>query len=511
MLYRVAVSFVRWLLRIFFHRIEVTGLENIPEDGGGLVVSWHPNAIIDGGLVLVHFPRPIVLGARHGLFAWPVLGQLMRALRMVPVYRRQDFIGGDEETRRAANRKSLDALAGAIAEGKFSALFPEGDSHDEPFPKELKTGAARLYYRARELTPENAPPPVIIPIGLHYDQKRLLGSSVLVAIHPPLELDKTLSPEASSEAKRELYRKLTRELERVLHQVVHATESWQHHHAMHRGRKLLRAERAHRASASPPRPDMKERVLAFSRMWTGYNTRIGTHPEEVEHLFARVREYDEDMRELGLHDHELDSSPRLASPWLGAILVLQVMLVYLLLPPILILGYIVNVPAALAVWIVSKTAARKQKDEASLKLVAGAIAFPVTWLVVALLVALGNRLLEPIYPAIPGSPLWTGVTAFFLSAAGAYVVLNYQRLAKHTVRSIRVRLTRYRRKAALEQLRHERTKLYDGFAKLSKGLDLPGRLEPDGRVVDAERGDARRVSPTIARPPGSTTDSFTDS
>ncbi len=491
MLYRFAVSIVRGLLRIFFHRIEVTGLENVPEDGGGLVVSWHPNAIIDGGLVLVHFPRQIVLGARHGLFAWPVLGQLMRTLGIVPVYRRQDFVGSDEELRRAANRKSLDALAVAIAEGRFAALFPEGDSHDEPFPQELKTGAARLYYRARELTPENAPPPVIIPIGLHYDEKRLLGSSVLVAIHPPLELDETLSaPPAEKESRREQYRRLTGELERVLHQVVHATESWQHHHAMHRARKLLRAERAHRAGASPPRPDMKERVLAFSRMWTGYNTRIGTHPKEVEQLFARVRDYDEDMRELGLHDHELDSSPRLASPWLGAFVVLQVMLVYLLLPPILILGYIANMPAALAVWLMSKKAARKQKDEASIKLVAGAIAFPVTWFVVALLVALGNRLLEPIYPAIPGSPLLTGVAAFFSSAAGAYVVLNYQRLARHTVRSIRVRLTRYRRKAALELLRRERAELYDGFAKLRKGLDLPGRLEPDGRVVDAERGDA---------------------
>ncbi|TDI36757.1 MAG: hypothetical protein E2P02_24305 [Acidobacteria bacterium] len=490
MAYRVAVSFVRWLLRIFFHRVEVTGLANIPEDGGGLVVSWHPNAIIDGGLVLAHFPRQIVLGARHGLFAWPVLGPLMRALEIVPVYRRQDFAGSDEEMRREANRKSLDVLAEAIAGGKFAALFPEGDSHDEPFPKELKTGAARLYYRARELTPENAPPPVIIPIGLHYDQKRLLGSSVLVAIHPPLELDEALSANATGEAKREQYRRLTQELERVLHQVVHATESWQQHHAMHRGRKLLRAERAHRAGASPPRPDMKERVLAFSRMWTGYNALMGTQPKEIEQLFARVREYDENMRELGLHDHELDSSPRLASPWLGAILVLQMMLVYLLLPPILILGYIVNMPTALAVLLISKKAARKQKDEASLKLVAGAIAFPVTWFVVAVLVALGNRLLEPIYPAIPGSPLLTGVTAFFLSAASAYLVLNYQRLARQTLRSIRVRLTRYRRKAALEQLRMERRELYDAFTKLSEGLALPGRLEPDGRVVEAIRDDA---------------------
>jgi cell division protein FtsB len=83
----------------------------------------------------------------------------------------------------------------------------------------------------------------------------------------------------------------------------------------------------------------------------------------------------------------------------------------------------------------------------------------------------------------------TGVIAFFLSAASAYLVLNYQRLARQTLRSIRVRLTRYRRKAALEQLHMERAELHDGFAKLSKGLALPGRLEPDGRVVDAERDD----------------------
>ncbi len=490
--YRAAVSFVRWVLRVFFRKMEVTGLENVPEEGGGLVVSWHPNALVDAALILIFFPRKIVFGARHGLFSWPLLGRLMRALGTVPVYRRQDFPGGDpggdDDARRTANQKSLDSLADAVAGGAFCALFPEGDSHDEPAPTELKTGAARLYYRAEELTATDAPPTVIIPVGLHYDKKRVLGSSALVAIHPPLELSTGVSepppPDASFDDKRVRYRELTDEIEATLHEVVHATESWEHHHALHRVRKIMRAERAHRVGATLKRPDMKERVLAFSRLVAGYNERARTHPQEVEHLFARVREYDEDLRELGMNDHELDAPPRLASPWLAAILLGQAVLVYLLLPPILILGYVTNLPAALVVWAVAKSAARKHKDEASLKLVAGVIAFPLTWLVVAFLVALGNRALQIIYPDIPGAPLVTGLIAFCLSATGAFVALNYQRYARQTLRSLNVRLTRVRRKRTLAHLRQERAELYDAFVELGRGLDLPGTLAPDGRVTN---------------------------
>lgn len=485
--YRVAVSFVRWVLRVFFRKMEVTGIENVPEEGGGLVISWHPNALVDAALILIFFPRKIVFGARHGLFGWPLLGRLMRALGTVPVYRQQDFPGDDDDARRAANQKSLDALADAVAGGAFCALFPEGDSHDEPAPTELKTGAARLYYRATELTAADAPPPVILPIGLHYDKKRVLGSNALVAIHPPLELSSELSepppPDASYDTKRARFRELTDELETTLHEVVHATESWERHHALHRVRKLMRAERAHRAGASLKRPDMKERVLAFSRLVAGYNERARTHPQEVEDLFDRVREYDEDLRELGMNDHELDAPPRLASPWLAAILLFQAVLVYLLLPPILILGYVANLPAALVVWAVAKSAARQHKDEASLKLVAGVIAFPLAWLVVAVLVAVGNRALQIIYPDIPGAPLVTGLIAFCLSATGAFVALNYQRYARQTLRSIKVRLTRLRRKQTLARLREERAELHDAFVELGRGLELPGTVALDGRVT----------------------------
>lgn len=485
---RVATAIVRFTLRIFFRRIEVTGLENVPTTGGGLLVSWHPNALIDPALILTSIPRPVVFGARHGLFAWPLLGTLMRALGTVPIYRQEDSDAReDPAVRRARNDESLDALADAILDGAYAVLFPEGDSHDEPAPTELRSGAARLYYRALARTPPGSSPPAIVPVGLHYDKKQLFGSNALVAFHPPLSSALLAVPDSAGSASREArVRELTLELTTTLHSVVHATESWTHHHALHRIRTLMRAERAHRAGASPGKPDMKERVLAFERIRDGYEQTLRSDPERMGELFDRTLAYDSLLTELGIRDHEIDRAPSLATPGLALLLVLQAMIVYLVLPLILVAGAVVNFPAGAAVWAVSKLAARRHKDVASIKLITGLVAFPLTWVGVGLLVGFGRSLLPAYYPSIPNAPFLTGLLAFVLSALGAYVALNYQRFARLTLRSIRVRLTRLRRARTLAHLRTERGELLDAFMELGKDLDLPGRVAVDGRIVASD-------------------------
>ncbi len=486
--YRMAASVCRRLIRIFFRRVEAVGLEHIPEAGGGIIISWHPNALVDPSLILTHFPRQIVFGARHGLFKWPLLGWLMRQIGTVPIYRKEDVPNEAQDSkRRDANRQSLDALARAITKGQFAALFPEGLSHDEPYPQELKTGAARLYYRAREMTPASETPPVIIPVGLHYDKKGVFGSDALVAFHPPLELEPGLAeppaPDAPKSIKRAQYRRLTSELGRVLHEVVHATASWEFHHLMHRARKLIRAERAHRAGVASKRPAMAERVLGFARLRAAYSVRVQTHPDEVERLTEQIQEYDEELRALGIQDHELDGSPRLVSPWLAAVLFLQLILVYFLLPPIVVLGYIANLPTAILLKAFAKLVSKSNKDEASVKLLVGAVAFPLTWLIVALLVGWGQTRLHAVYPTIPDAPILTGALAFVLSALGGVVAFQYQRLVQETMRSLRVRFTRSQRSETIRRLRAERARLFERLMSLAEGLDLPGRVTPDGRIL----------------------------
>ncbi len=484
--YSTVVGFVRFLTRVFFRDVEVTGTEHLPEDGGGVLVSWHPNGMIDPGLILSQFPRQVIFGARHQLFKWPVLGSVMRAIGTVPIYRARDTDGSDLEARREANNKSLDALAEQVAAGSFSCLFPEGHSHDAPHLQHIKTGAARFYYRACELQIEGAPPPVIIPVGLHYDHKRGFRSNALVAFHPPMELDDViakLGDRVEEPPEEDRFARLTGRIERVLRDVVHCTESWELHYLMHRARKLVRAERAHRAGASPGRVDMGERTLGFARVWQGYYERLETHPEQVGTVLERIRLYDQDLRAMALHDHELDRGPKLLRPILGLYLLLQAMLVFVLLPPVLLVGYVVNLFPLAGLKVLSKVFAKARKDEASIKLLFGIVAFPLAWGGAAVVAAMTHGKLHTIWPNLPDTPMFAGFMAVVFGVVGGIIALPYSRLVQETLRSLRVRLTRAARAREITRLKVERAELFEAVIGLSAGLDLPGAVDPSGRIV----------------------------
>jgi 1-acyl-sn-glycerol-3-phosphate acyltransferase len=468
---RVVVRLVRVLLAAFFRELDVTGTDQVPADRGGLMVSWHPNALVDPALIIARSPFPVMFGARHGLFHVPILGSLLRAVGTVPIYRASDTRGLDVERRRAENQRSLDALAARVAAGEFSALFPEGLSHDEPHPVELKTGLARLYYRARALQASDAPPPAIVPVGLHYDHKRSFRSSALVWFHRPLELPPELDvrpePDESIEIAQNRWRALTDEIERVLRDVVHATDDWTIHRILHRGRKLLRAEDARREGRDPGPPDVTEKTEGFARIRSAYYEQLEHNPDRVAKIRTRVERYDADLRALGLDDHDLDLAPRLLT-WRLVLLALQAVVVFLFVPAILIPGFLFNIPAALMVIGIAKLGSgRLSKDEASLKILSGAVLFPLAWIAAGVIGAVAHAQLAQVFPAIGGAPVLTGIAVALAGALGGIAAVRYVQVVRETARSIQIRITRTRTKRTLARLRRERSGIYDEMIALA--------------------------------------------
>ena len=291
----------------FFRQIQVEGIENIPTRGGGIIIAWHPNAIIDGMLLAAKCPRPIAFGARHGLLDLPLLGWILRHTGAVPIYRACDTPEQQPDLRRAANVQSLEKLAEAVANGRLTALFPEGLSHDAPHPVALKTGAARLYDLARELGGD--PEPFVLPVGLHYGAKERGRSTVLVRFFPPLDLPDGLvrAPAEEDDATRYArLRALTDVFERTIHETALATEDWRSHGLMHRTRKLLRAELAFRRKSKPGPATPSEKWAGFARVWAAYRTVAERNPRGTESLLKRLTAYDQRLREIGLGR----SSPR---------------------------------------------------------------------------------------------------------------------------------------------------------------------------------------------------------
>lgn len=95
------------------YRIEVSGLEHFPKDGGVLLCTNHIHNF-DPLVVGITAPRPVHFMAKEELFKVPVLGNIVRKCNAFPVKRGK----GDRESLRAGLK--------VLKDGNVFGLFPEG-------------------------------------------------------------------------------------------------------------------------------------------------------------------------------------------------------------------------------------------------------------------------------------------------------------------------------------------------------------------------------------------------
>ena len=122
---------------------------------------------------------------------------------------------------------------------------------------------------------------------------------------------------------------------------------------------------------------------------------------------------------------------------------LQLLLVFLFLPPILVVGYIVNLPTAGILLGVCKVFAKDRKDEATIKILLGSVLFPLTWIGVGMLAAQLHQWLHDSYPSIPNEPVLAGLTVMGLGMIGGLLAIRYMRFARETMRAVRFRVLKF--------------------------------------------------------------------
>ena len=130
---------VVWLMRMiadtFFRRIEVDGAENVPTSGPLIFAGNHPNALMDGWLMMAKTVRwPLYFLANAKLWKYRMLAPVLNATGAVPVYRRE------EHDNDVDNTSAFDRLYEVLESGDCVCIFPEGISHVESQLTKLKTG-----------------------------------------------------------------------------------------------------------------------------------------------------------------------------------------------------------------------------------------------------------------------------------------------------------------------------------------------------------------------------------
>ena len=175
MLYWVARALVRAALKVTFRRIQVQGLQLVPEQGPLLVVANHFNGAVDPALIGVSIRRPLRLTAKSTLQNMPLLDAVFRAFGVIAIHRQKDQAEGADPAR---NGVSLDAIVDGLCAGHALAFFPEGISHDGPGLLRFKLGAAHVALTAAARQPDR--PVWLLPCGIGYSAKhRLRGEAEL--------------------------------------------------------------------------------------------------------------------------------------------------------------------------------------------------------------------------------------------------------------------------------------------------------------------------------------------
>jgi acyl-[acyl-carrier-protein]-phospholipid O-acyltransferase/long-chain-fatty-acid--[acyl-carrier-protein] ligase len=127
--------FVVLVLTRLLCRVRVTGLDNVPAAGGGLLVSNHASYLDAALLIATQQRRLRFVMSRHLYERWWLLRPFFRVLNCIP-------IAGDDPPRRLA--AAILAARAAVNEGYLVVIFPEGQLTRTGHLREFRRGFERV-------------------------------------------------------------------------------------------------------------------------------------------------------------------------------------------------------------------------------------------------------------------------------------------------------------------------------------------------------------------------------
>lgn len=370
MIRRLIVLLVRLALRIYFQRIEVTGLEHVPLDTPVIFVLNHPNALVDPVFLLCLAPRRVSFLAKAPLFRMPVIGYLVKSLDSLPVYRRQDE--GQDVTK---NEETFVAARKLLARGGTIGICPEGVSHDEPGLRPIKTGAARIALAA--ISTGEVKDLKIVPAGLYYTSKTRFRSSALLYFGNALSVDPVrLEPDGSPP--RDAVRRLSKKIEQALREVILDARHEEARQTIARAERIFSAETQ---QGTDKEESLKDELRLQQRFIKAYSVLEGHQPDRLRRLEQRMIRFEEELNQAGVDAEEL-SAPRSTSSVFGSIIKRSLLFLLMLVPALI--GTIAHSPAyRLGGYLATRFSRDAEDIISTIKIISAMLLFPLTWLVLA--------------------------------------------------------------------------------------------------------------------------------
>lgn len=216
-IYFILRSLAQFVLLTYFRKVYVKNKENFKLKGPTIVVSNHPNTLIDPVIIAAYLNKPIYFLANAGLFKHSLIAKILRYLYCIEIKRFEDM-----GVKSLDNAAAFDQSSKHLASGGNIYIAVEGTSYMERVLRPLKTGFARIGFQA--ITGHAREKEVfILPIGLNYEKHDKHGFDLEVIVGESIPFSHYLVDYANNN--QATIKELTAELQSVLGAlVIHTTD-----------------------------------------------------------------------------------------------------------------------------------------------------------------------------------------------------------------------------------------------------------------------------------------------
>jgi 1-acyl-sn-glycerol-3-phosphate acyltransferase len=168
------------VLRLFFKNIFFKNRKALRFKEPCLLVSNHPNTLLDP-LIPAEFARKQVFFlANAGLFAGAFQNWFFSTFYCIPVYRPQD-----KGYNAGKNKGSFEKAENHLLKDGCLYVAPEGTSYIERRLRPMKTGTARIALQTLEKG-DFKKDIIILPVGLNYEDQTRFWKSIFVNVGSPI-------------------------------------------------------------------------------------------------------------------------------------------------------------------------------------------------------------------------------------------------------------------------------------------------------------------------------------
>jgi 1-acyl-sn-glycerol-3-phosphate acyltransferase len=183
MVYRLLRVLANIIIRLYYRKIYISGLDRIPADKPVLIASNHPNGFLEPIIMACNWPRSLGFLVRGDLYDNKFLQPIMKATNQIPIYRFKDGFAGLRN-----NKKTIATVVEKLHDNNHIIIFIEGGTQAVKYLRPFKKGMGRMVLQASN---EDKDLDIyILPLCINFTDGKAFRSDVYLNVGEPFSFKK---------------------------------------------------------------------------------------------------------------------------------------------------------------------------------------------------------------------------------------------------------------------------------------------------------------------------------